>query len=75
MIKSAILSKYPSFFQLIKKKAAKNQITIAAVAYSTVYPVTMFLRVLTAQLLILIFAYITRTLHDRWRGGFTDKAL
>ncbi|MDD2257503.1 MAG: putative transporter [Bacteroidales bacterium] len=27
-----------------------------AIAYSTVYPVTMFLRVLTAQLLILIFA-------------------
>jgi putative transport protein len=29
---------------------------LPAVAYSTVYPVTMFLRVLTAQLLILIFA-------------------
>jgi len=27
-----------------------------AIAYSTVYPLTMFLRVLTAQLLILIFA-------------------
>jgi len=29
---------------------------LPAVAYSTVYPITMFLRVLTAQLLILIFA-------------------
>ena len=29
---------------------------LSAVAYSIVYPVTMFMRVLTAQLLILIFA-------------------
>ena len=29
---------------------------LPSVAYSTVYPLTMFLRILTAQLLILIFA-------------------
>ncbi len=39
--------------------AYANQVTSSnapAVGYSTVYPVTMFLRILTAQLLILIFA-------------------
>ncbi len=39
--------------------AYANQVTgsnAPAVGYSTVYPVTMFLRILTAQLLILIFA-------------------
>ena len=39
--------------------AYANQVTgsnAPAVAYSTVYPVTMFLRILTAQLLILILA-------------------
>ena len=39
--------------------ACANQVTSSnapAVGYSTVYPVTMFLRILTAQLLILIFA-------------------
>ena len=35
-------------------KVANND--APAVAYSTVYPLTMFLRVITAQLLILIFA-------------------
>jgi len=39
--------------------AYANQMTgtnAPAVGYSTVYPVTMFLRILTAQLLILILA-------------------